>query len=374
MPKNNILKSSDGRWRYATTDQARKKLEIRSRKGEKKYDFIKRCNDLDKKAEGEQRDETLTDLFELWIKYHVKPNNMKGTLEIMPAIFDKGVKPFLGHYKIHEIKRKHVYKLLMKFKEKGLSPSYLQKIRTCISAPYNFAINTLGYSLISPTNGLIFHYGTTYNNKRRYFTDEELVRIFKSAHGTKYENLIHILSLTGFRPSEGLGLQITDIKDGFIHLSRGITIYGESNLKTINSKRKFPLYPSLTKVINDQISKVAFSTKEGWLFPSASGKPTMNAFSNSFKRILKSTEVWERGGRNGLKKLKLIEPAVEGSLYDFRHTFATKQAEQGMNPNLLKQLMGHSDIATTMKYYVGVTEKMMENAKTMLEEQAILSA
>jgi integrase len=47
------------------------------------------------------------------------------------------------------------------------------------------------------------------------------------------------------------------------------------------------------------------------------------------------------------------------SLHDLRRTFATKLANNGISPKVLKELMGHTKLETTMGYYVnaGLSEK-----------------
>ncbi|MDY6085390.1 MAG: tyrosine-type recombinase/integrase [Peptoniphilaceae bacterium] len=86
------------------------------------------------------------------------------------------------------------------------------------------------------------------------------------------------------------------------------------------------------------------------------------------RRLSKKTGVWRRGGHNHLKKLELLTPPLHCPLYDFRHTFATRSAESGMNPTVLKNILGHADISTTLRYYVDITDKMMEQAVELMEK------
>ena len=85
------------------------------------------------------------------------------------------------------------------------------------------------------------------------------------------------------------------------------------------------------------------------LFPSESGQPSMNAIESAFKLLIKRA-------------------AVKLSLYDFRHSFATRMAENGMNQKVLQYMMGHKSYETTAKYYIDVTENMLDEAKNLLEK------
>jgi site-specific recombinase XerD len=48
-------------------------------------------------------------------------------------------------------------------------------------------------------------------------------------------------------------------------------------------------------------------------------------------------------------------------IYDFRHTFATRKAEQGMALGTLAAILGHANIRSIMKY-VHVTQEAMDRA------------
>jgi integrase len=193
----------------------------------------------------------------------------------------------------------------------------------------------------------------------------------KAASRSKYFNYFKILASTGLRPSEALGLQIRDIKDDFLEIRRGWTIDGYSPLKTKAAKRDIPLTTDLKCFLLDQRERYAFVTKEGWLFPAANKKPSMNALQCAFKHILKQTAEWKKGGKTNQKKIAIIRPPVKCSLYDFRHTFATKMAEAGMHQTALQAIMGHTDISITLKYYIGVTDNMMEQARTLMSAQNV---
>lgn len=56
-----------------------------------------------------------------------------------------------------------------------------------------------------------------------------------------------------------------------------------------------------------------------------------------------------------VKKLKL-----DVRIYDFRHTFGSRMAMAGVDLPTLKELMGHSTIAMTMKYIHPTPEHKIE--------------
>jgi integrase len=362
MPKNRIHKRKDGRYTYSVTDAVGKRHNLTSRRGEPKPEFAKRCDALDRLTESEVRAETLDDLFEMFRAQYLAVHNSKSDNEITTYLYKDHVHDLLGHRKINEITRADVNHVLTAALKKGLSPSTIKKIRGCISRPYNWAINSLGIKIMSPTAGLVFRYAKTDTKQPiKVITDDEARRFFEAAKGTKYVNYFRLLYETGIRPSEALGLQIPDVAGPDIQIRRGVTARGLSELKTKRAIRDIPITPEVRAVIDNQIKRVGLSTRERWLFASQSGQPKMSMIVTAFKRIRRKTGRVGRG-----KGLSVTTPPVAFSLYDFRHTFATRMASKGMNPKTLQYIMGHSDISTTLRYYVGITDEMMEDAKQIM--------
>ena len=366
MPKNAILKVPDGRWQYQVMDASGNRLTIKSKKGESKKDFRLRCDALDNKANNchESSFKILDNLFNAWIESHAKVNLSVSDVKLTIATYNRFIRPYLGQRELGEITKQLVYRVLSKAYQDvsgGASKSYLAKIRGTISRPYNWAINSLGLNLVNPAAGLIFK-SQDKQKRQRVITLEDWARIQEAARWSKYLPYLQVLYQTGLRPSEGLGLQADDIKDNQLEIRRGITIYGQTDLKTDQAERNIPLTPELKQLLYKQISATAFKTQEHWLFPAASGAPNLNTVVSAFDNILKNTATFRRGGRNGMKKIEIIQPALHYSLYDFRHTFATRMAESGMPLKTLQAIMGHKNVSTTMQFYVDVTPKMLEEA------------
>jgi integrase len=223
-------------------------------------------------------------------------------------------------------------------------------------------------AIMSPTDNLVLNYGkqTPKRKRRRYITDEEAALFFRSAENSKYYPYFQILYHTGMRPSEALGLQAKDIKNDHVEIRRGITRHGISDLKTSTAARDIPLTEITAPILHSLRDKMSFTTPQGWLFPSASGMPSTNAIKMALKGILKGTAIYERGGRNRQKILSIKQPPLRISLYDFRHTFATRMAERGMPHVMLKAIMGHSNITITLSYYTEVTDDMIDDARRIM--------
>jgi len=63
--------------------------------------------------------------------------------------------------------------------------------------------------------------------------------------------------------------------------------------------------------------------------------------------------------------LRTAKIALPFGLYDFRHTFGSRTAMAGVDLPTLKELMGHSDISTTMRYVHPTPEHKREAVRKL---------
>lgn len=56
------------------------------------------------------------------------------------------------------------------------------------------------------------------------------------------------------------------------------------------------------------------------------------------------------------------------SVHMLRHTYATRSIEAGINPVVLKEILGHKDISTTLNIYTDVQKELMEKNVLKLED------
>ena len=179
--------------------------------------------------------------------------------------------------------------------------------------------------------------------RARCFTDEEIYKImqyFSNIEGfvmLRDYMVICILLSTGLRRNELLDLE---------------SIYGNNFIVNgKGSKQRFvPISSSLDKVLRRYIierNKIACTNK---LIISREGKSlSVGGLRSIFKKISSHTGI---GGKRF-------------SSHTFRHYFATKSIQAGMDIASLQRILGHSDISTTSIYLNWNDEMVAEiNNKT----------
>lgn len=179
----------------------------------------------------------------------------------------------------------------------------------------------------------------------RALTEDETRAFFEAATHSWYCNFFRFLLLTGLRTGEAAALRWIDVKGDTIHITRTVSRTGNDSFtigapKTAAGKRDVPATDDVKAVLEAQkaamralfgskvvnINDLVFTTLHGDYI-------TASTTSNVLRAICRNA---------GIKYF---------SDHAFRDTFATRALESGMNPNTLKELLGHSSLSMTVDLY-----------------------
>ena len=153
---------------------------------------------------------------------------------------------------------------------------------------------------------------------------------------------------TGLRSGEMRGLKPFDVdrKKHVLHVRRTIEYisgrgYIEDTPKTPTSTRDIPLTAALLEHIEAQRKYWGFKVvkMDQYLFCNEKGDPI------SRERVQAEIDCTIKRIRAAGHDFPRITSHV------FRHTFATRAIEAGMQPQVLKTILGHSSLAMTMDLY-----------------------
>ena len=221
-----------------------------------------------------------------------------------------------------------------------------------IKAIYKSAIHDDEIVSKNPANG-IEAVGRTetraVDTYHRALTKEETKLFFETAkkENSRFCNLYMFLLHTGLRCGEAGALYSSDVSHDGITVSRTITrtlsgsyVIG-SDAKTEAGRRFVPLDPDARAAISDQMN-INTALQAGKVVP------IHNRVFRSARGLLLNAGTVDKD------IAKICEKAgiEKFTAHAFRDTFATRAAESGMEPKQLQSIIGHTDIKTTLNYYV----------------------
>ena len=193
---------------------------------------------------------------------------------------------------------------------------------------------------------------------RPIYEDSELETLFKACTSDE-EIRFKFYLMSGFRDAEGRFVTWRDVD--FKHLAVRVTAKPQWRFQPKNwEEREVPVPQKLIALLRKFRPKDAGPDRP--LFPSATGRPD-GAMLEKLKAVAHRAKL---NCGHCVVKHKLddgtikINRCAEGPyctrwfLHKFRHTYATRHLQDGIDIRTLQQWMGHRDIASTMVYLKGV--------------------
>ena len=291
---------------------------------------------------------TLNDWFETWMEEYKKNRIKRGTYENYKKNFYGIIKRRfnLGNIQLTDIRGEHVQKLYNDLVKEGYALSTIKIVSAVLNGCMQQALR----------NGLIERNPVklaelprqTEKATRQAMTREQQALFMEYAKKSYLYNFYAVMLRTGMRNGEMRGLKYTDIdkKKNVIRVQRTLKYiegegYFEDTPKTRTSKRDIPLTAATLQMLEEQRKFWGFKVEkmDRYLFCNELGEPLSRA------RVRAETDRIVKRIRAAGHDFPHITPHV------FRHTFATRAIEAGMQPQVLKTILGHSSLAMTMDLY-----------------------
>lgn len=216
-----------------------------------------------------------------------------------------------------------------------VQPSTINFELRAIRSFFNFLRRELGMEVENPCQGFrpLRDAKALGRAPRSVYSQEELERLFAACDEADRAAFCTLL-MTGLRESELCWLTWEDVclDPGREH----VVVRAKPGFTPKDyEQRQVPLPPSLAELFR------GLPRRDSYVFPAA------------------------RGGREQhlLRRLKRVakRAGVEGAtLHRFRHTYATRLLEQGVDVVTVQRLLGHSDLETTQRYLNPDVERKRE--------------
>jgi integrase len=198
----------------------------------------------------------------------------------------------------------------------------------------------------------------------RLINENEFGRLMNAAQKLVWKARILIAKTSGLRRGEVLNLTVNDVdfaKSKIIVQPKPDTDYTWRWVVKDKERRELPLVEEVAKLLT--AIQLELPEKQPYFFLSPNRYKYIMKLKDTGKLIDRIAKCPEANFRRDWK-LICNRAGVEGvTFHDLRATSITEWFEQGMMPHEVQRLAGHSSIETTMNYYVGIRESMIDRAR-----------
>lgn len=215
----------------------------------------------------------------------------------------------------------------------------------------------------NPTKGVKLRSDKKINAKSLSIEEQNV--FFEFSKNTFYDNLFNVAINTGLRPGELFALTLDDIdlEEGYIDVNKTLVYqkYLDDEKKTFHleepktkqSYRRVPINSVCKEYLIKQIElKKVISEKRpkqqnDFIFVTKFNTPLNSVmYSDAIKAVIRSINLLRTHNNQ----------FGDFSGHTFRHTFATRCFEAGIEPKVVQSYLGHASLKMTMDLYTHVTE------------------
>lgn len=259
--------------------------------------------------------------------------------------------PYLGKLKMNEIEAKDILNWQKEIISKGYSESYLRMLQNQLTALFTHASKI--YGLKDNPCKKVKKMGNSDSRKLEFWTKEEYDLFISSYEpGNRLYVLFEILFWTGCRIGEALALTKADVNFMSNQLEINKTYYRANGKdvittpKTEQSVRTIEIPQFLTNEIKDYVERLYDFPNDVRLFP-IGHEAVQHTMKNHAKKV-------------GIKKIRV---------HDIRHSHVAYLIEQGVDPLIIKERLGHKDIRITLNTYGHLYPNKQRGVADMLDSQ-----
>ena len=310
---------------------------------------------------------TLDEWFTQWMEIYKDKSIRPNTKREYTHIYQKNISPFLGCRSINSFLKSDIQRLIDKAHDSHYGYERQYKIKIILNDMLQRAIED-DLIVKNPVVGIKLRDEKVI--KARSLTIDEQNTFFDYCRNTFYDNLFNVAVNTGLRPGELFALQLADIdmENGYIEVNKTLVYqkYLTDECKTFHieppktkqSYRKVPI----NRICREYLDRQFYLKK---IVAQKRPKQQNNyLFVTKFNTPL-NTQIYSDAIKSIVRQINLFRPLDDQferfSGHTFRHTFATRCFENGIDAKTVQTYLGHASLKMTMDLYTHVTEEMSKN-------------
>lgn len=322
---------------------------------------------------------TVDQWYEKWMRIYKKPVVRANTVRQYQYVYEHNIRPYIGNIKLADVTKLMVTDVMNQLKAKGYAWESLNKVKVLLTDMFDRAIED-EFAVRNPAKG-----ARNPRNKPqkqvKALSREDQLDFFQCSNGTFYDNLFRTAVSTGLRPGELFALTENDIdfENMEIHVTKTLLYqkleedtcktFHIDDPKTNTSRRTVPINKYCEEALKKQIKlhrmvcnnspyrgKLEFPEL---IFCTKFGTPLNSVlYSSAIEKIVNEINLMR-------DPLDLME---KFSGHCFRHTFATRCFEAGIQPKTVQTYLGHASLQMTMDLYTSVMEQKKTEDMKLLED------
>ena len=397
LKKGEIVRKSDGRFCFSYSDAL----------GRRRYIYDRDLLSLREKEEEIQRDlldgldlyqrktATLNATFDRYMKtkYGLRGSSEKGYY----YMYDHFVRNTIGGKLISSFKFSDIMQFYLKLlKEDDIELATLDNVHCLLHPTFQMAVRD-GLLRLNPTEGVMREIKKSkywVENKRKALTIDQQTKFMDFVRSnreyTGWLPIITILLGTGLRIGEALGLLWTDIdfENRTLSVERAMNDRPDGDgicRKRIQSPKTKAAYrdiPLVSEVVDAFLAEYELQKWLGFCEEEIDGYSGF-VFSNSAHMVYVPGAINRALHQivtdyNNLEDINAKQEHREPdhlpyfSCHVLRHTFCSRLCENEPNPKIAQEIMGHSDIQTTLDVYTEIDKSVKKKHMLSLEGKILI--
>ena len=289
----------------------------------------------------EQARQTIHEYLADWLTTTVASSCAAKTITSYEQMIRLHITPTIGHITLGQLTPAHVQEMISSLRAKDIAPRTVQYAYRILTSALNRAVK---YGYIERNVASLVDTPKNRRHQVEPFTREQAQTLLAAVEGHRLQALYHVALVLGLRQGELIALKWDDV-----NLERKQLHVRQS--KTDAGVRVLALPAELVTVLLKHRERQRIEQhnprwrEHGLVFPSEIGTPL--------------------GARNLLRHYKHVLDAAglpNRRFHDLRHTCASLLIEHGVNPRVVMEILGHSQIAVTMNIYAHVFPSVQADA------------
>lgn len=317
-------------------------------------------------------------VYKEFIESEAKATRAYATLKRYDSLYRNHYEPAFGKYFVYQISSDMIKRFFSE-KAQQYSEEYVKGLYKTLKVIIDFA-HRRKYTKKNAFDEVPAPPDPRHISDIRSYSKEELERMAERLKDTNIKTSFYIALNTGLRESEVFGLRWDDVdfEKKTIRVNKQLLFQDKKwcfcPLKTINAYRSVNITDSFCNYLKNLKTMQEESRRlygDGYKRNFVTERLERNKEKlievTDFVNVKVNGEMLTTNSIKFMARMFKNDLGIDFRFHNLRHTYATINAENGISPRYVQEMLGHAKFEFTLKYYTHVTDKMSNLARMALE-------